>query len=221
MTRTPTLPAQDRAWPLAFARPSSVSAPNRSVRPWSRAKPASVQPMAPLRSAATRLGMPALTRLWAPMDVGAAALHPAEAARLGGGFVDLSPSPVYRKGHAPGAWFVSGARLRDDLKAVPGAGPLVLFSSDARLPPTIWTTCATRRLDPSMWSPAGLAAWVETGFPVETDSVLWASEPDDVYKRPYEGTDNARAAMQAYIDWELQLVAQLANDGVSNFHVIR
>jgi len=27
--------------------------------------------------------------------------------------------------------------------------------------------------------------------------------------------------MQAYIDWELRLVAQLAKDGVSHFHVVR
>jgi len=26
--------------------------------------------------------------------------------------------------------------------------------------------------------------------------------------------------MQAYIDWELHLVAQLANDSISNFHVV-
>ena len=48
-----------------------------------------------------------------------------------------------------------------------------------------------------------------------------ASDPIDAYKRPYEGTDNAREKMQAYIDWELGLVAQLANDGVSRFHVVR
>jgi len=53
------------------------------------------------------------------------------------------------------------------------------------------------------------------------DNPLWASQPDDVYKRPYEGTDSQESAMQAYIDWELQLVAQLANDGISRFHVVR
>ena len=32
------------------------------------------------------------------------------------------------------------------------------------------------------------------------------------YKRPYEGTDNPREAMQAYLDWEYGLVAQLERD---------
>ena len=42
----------------------------------------------------------------------------------------------------------------------------------------------------------------------------------DVYKRPYEGTDNAADAMQAYLDWEYGLVAQLARDGTHGFFVI-
>ena len=41
------------------------------------------------------------------------------------------------------------------------------------------------------------------------------------HKRPYEGTDNSAEAMRAYIDWELHLVAQMANDGIANFRVMR
>ena len=40
------------------------------------------------------------------------------------------------------------------------------------------------------------------------------------YKRPYEGTDNKQAAMQAYLDWEYGLVDQLARDGTHGFYVI-
>ena len=40
------------------------------------------------------------------------------------------------------------------------------------------------------------------------------------YRRPYEGTDNPMDAMQAYLDWEYGLVAQLARDGTHGFHVI-
>ncbi|PTQ07427.1 thiosulfate sulfurtransferase [Sphingomonas oleivorans] len=40
------------------------------------------------------------------------------------------------------------------------------------------------------------------------------------YKRPYEGTDNKAAAMQAYLDWEYGLVDQLARDGTHGFFVI-
>ncbi|MET0388191.1 MAG: rhodanese-like domain-containing protein [Polyangiales bacterium] len=40
------------------------------------------------------------------------------------------------------------------------------------------------------------------------------------YKRPYEGTDNPTAAMQAYLEWEYGLVAQLERDGSHGFFVI-
>ena len=45
-------------------------------------------------------------------------------------------------------------------------------------------------------------------------------DPADRYKRPYEGTDNAREAMQAYLDWEYGLVAQLERDATHGFFVI-
>ncbi|WP_407696217.1 rhodanese-like domain-containing protein [Sphingobium sufflavum] len=43
---------------------------------------------------------------------------------------------------------------------------------------------------------------------------------DGRYKRPYEGTDNRAEAMQAYLDWEYGLVAQLARDGTHGFRII-
>jgi len=44
--------------------------------------------------------------------------------------------------------------------------------------------------------------------------------PAGRYRRPYEGTDNPAAAMQAYLDWEYGLVDQLARDGTHGFFVI-
>jgi len=44
--------------------------------------------------------------------------------------------------------------------------------------------------------------------------------PEGRYKRPYEGTENKAAAMQAYLDWEFGLVAQLERDGSHGFFVI-
>ncbi|MDC6134264.1 hypothetical protein PPH41_42340, partial [Burkholderia gladioli] len=47
-----------------------------------------------------------------------------------------------------------------------------------------------------------------------------ATPRTDRYRRPYEGTDNAAAAMQAYLDWEFGLVEQLGRDGTHHFKVI-
>jgi rhodanese-related sulfurtransferase len=64
---------------------------------------------------------------------------------------------------------------------------------------------------------------LEGGFdgPLETGSTtLPPRGPEGRYKRPYEGTDNRAAAMQAYLDWEYGLVDQLARDGTHGFVVI-
>jgi hypothetical protein len=52
---------------------------------------------------------------------------------------------------------------------------------------------------------------------VEAGEQRLASPRTDRYRRPYEGTDNAQAAMQAYLDWEFGLVAQLKRDGTHHF----
>ena len=44
--------------------------------------------------------------------------------------------------------------------------------------------------------------------------------PEGRYRRPYEGTQNKAAAMQAYLDWEYGLVDQLARDATHGFYVI-
>ena len=103
---------------------------------------------------------------------------------------------------------------------MPGNGPLVLTSNDgdeALFALAEATTSTPRKVAVLN---GGTRAWIESNRSLESDHHSWISQPDDVYKRPYEGTGNAAGAMQAYIDWELQLVTQLANDSVSNFHVV-
>jgi rhodanese-related sulfurtransferase len=133
--------------------------------------------------------------------------------------IDLAASPVFRKGHLPGAVFA----IRADLAGHPrlDGADIVLTSPDglaARLaaPELARAGLRVRVLD------GGTAAWEAAGQGLETglDEARAFSRPDDVYKRPYEGTDNAAAAMQAYLDWEFGLVAQLERDGTHGFSVL-
>jgi len=157
-----------------------------------------------------------------PPDIGAVAIGLDELAGNPAAWtiVDLTRSPAYKAGHIPAAHFVLASRFAADLPLLPGDGGIVLTSEDGAeaLFALADAQAATRR-EVRVLS-GGTSGWTAAGRALETDRHSWISEPDDVYKRPYEGTDNAAGAMQAYIDWELQLVAQLANDSVSNFHVV-
>jgi len=66
----------------------------------------------------------------------------------------------------------------------------------------------------------GNAAWFAADLPTETGWPRLATPATDRYRRPYEGTDAPAEAMQAYLDWEFGLVAQLASDGTHHFNVI-
>jgi 3-mercaptopyruvate sulfurtransferase SseA len=67
----------------------------------------------------------------------------------------------------------------------------------------------------------GTKAWAAAGHTLEQGATQLLSEPIDRYKRPYEGTDNAQVAMQAYLDWEFGLVEQLGRDGTHHFWVLK
>jgi len=62
--------------------------------------------------------------------------------------------------------------------------------------------------------------WSATALERGPDGAPNPRGPEGRYKRPYEGTDNKAAAMQAYLDWEYGLVAQLERDGTHGFFVI-
>jgi rhodanese-related sulfurtransferase len=134
--------------------------------------------------------------------------------------VDLARSPAYRKGHIPNAWFASGPELIRDLKKVPGSGPIVLVSPDGKIAAANLEYARKNVSREILYLVGGTASWKAAGHELETKP-RWLSEPIDVYKRPYEGTENAEKDMQGYIDWEHGLVAQLANDGIAGFHVVR
>jgi rhodanese-related sulfurtransferase len=142
---------------------------------------------------------------------------------LGDGAVvvlDLASSPLHRKGHIPGAWFAIRARLAEAFQRIPEGLPIVLTSSDGRLARLAAAEVEEISDHPVRVLEGGTEAWARTGRRLDTGLVRAASEPEDVYKRPYEGTDNAAEAMQAYLDWEYGLVDQLARDGSHGFFVI-
>ncbi|HEX7760553.1 MAG TPA: rhodanese-like domain-containing protein [Caulobacteraceae bacterium] len=134
--------------------------------------------------------------------------------------IDLGPSPAHRRGHIPGAWFAIRARLAQDLHRLPEGKPLVLTSPDGLLAAFALPELAALTDVTVSVLEGGTAAWTASGRPLEAGMPRAASDPDDIYRRPYEGSDHAAAAKQAYLDWEFGLVEQLAKDGTHGFFVI-
>lgn len=134
--------------------------------------------------------------------------------------VDLARSKTYSQGHIPGAWYASSVELARDLAALQEGPRVVLTSPDGRLAGFNLSHLQAASGREISFLEGGTQAWARAGLPLSTDP-KWLSQPIDAYKRPYEGVDIRRENMQAYIDWELQLIAQMANDGISRFHVVR
>nr|WP_254213279.1 rhodanese-related sulfurtransferase [Burkholderia multivorans] len=136
--------------------------------------------------------------------------------------VDVTASANYVKRHIPGAWFAVRAQLRDALAVIPPATRYVFTCGSSLL-------ARFAAADARAWLPdgaavfvlaGGTAAWIDAALPLESGETRLASPRIDRYRRPYEGTDNAAAAMQAYLDWEYGLVDQLKRDGTHHFSVI-
>ena len=135
--------------------------------------------------------------------------------------IDVTTSANHVKRHIPGAWFALRSQLALALTRMPPAHRYVLTCGSGLLAPY-----AARDLaellgaggDARVWVlEGGTAAWVAAGLPTAHGESHLASPRIDRYRRPYEGADNAPAAMQAYLDWEFGLVAQLERDATHHF----
>lgn len=134
--------------------------------------------------------------------------------------IDLAPSASYVKGHIPGAWFALRSQLSQALAEIGPADRYVL---------TCGTGALARHAVPEVEALTGTATallqggtqgWQRAGLALATDEEALASPRIDRYRRPYEGTDAPRSAMEAYLEWEYGLVAQLDRDGTHFFEVI-
>ena len=134
--------------------------------------------------------------------------------------IDLTTSANHVKRHIPGAWWAVRAQLAQALAVIPPASRYVLTCGSSLLARFAAADLA-RLTDRAVWVlEGGNAAWFAAGLAEAHGDAQLASPRIDRYRRPYEGTDNAHAAMQAYLDWEYGLVAQLGRDGTHHFKVL-
>jgi predicted metal-dependent enzyme (double-stranded beta helix superfamily)/rhodanese-related sulfurtransferase len=134
--------------------------------------------------------------------------------------IDLAPSPAHRRGHIPGARFAIRAQLAAVVAGLPDERRFVLTSPDGALASWAATDLEAVTGSPPWVLEGGTDAWRDAGLPLLQGLEAPLNPPEDVYRRPYEGTDNAVEAMEAYLQWEYGLVDQLARDGTHGFCVI-
>ena len=134
--------------------------------------------------------------------------------------LDFTTSANYVKRHIPGAWFVIRSQLDAALRKLPDAQRYVVTCGSSALARFVAPELAASSGRSVQVLSGGTAAWIEAGMPIESGETRLASPRIDRYRRPYEGTDNAHEAMNAYLEWEYGLVAQLGRDGTHGFRVI-
>jgi rhodanese-related sulfurtransferase len=136
--------------------------------------------------------------------------------------IDLDTSRLFLAGHVPGAaWALradlSSGTVLDHLGWPPR---LVLTSADGILAAFAAAEIPERPGTEVMVLAGGTAGWARSGRPLQAGQGVMLSPLIDFYRRPYEGTGVDAASMQAYLDWEHGLVAQLERDGTHGFTVL-
>lgn len=134
--------------------------------------------------------------------------------------LDFTASANHVKGHIPGAWWTVRSRLALDLPALPDAKQYVVTCGSSALAAFAGPEVAALTSKPVLLLEGGTAAWTAAGLPLAKGETHLASPRIDRYRRPYEGTDAPPEAMNAYLEWEYGLVAQLERDGTHGFFVI-
>jgi rhodanese-related sulfurtransferase len=135
--------------------------------------------------------------------------------------IDCGPSKTYRQAHIPGARFAIRARLPSLLSQLEDeGGRLIVTSPDGALAKLAAKDLQGLTARQPEVLEGGTAAWRAANLPLEAGFERALCPPDDIYRRPYEGSDHPIAAMQAYLDWEFGLVDQLARDASHGFYVI-
>ncbi|MFM2066927.1 MAG: hypothetical protein RLZZ584_1836 [Pseudomonadota bacterium] len=138
--------------------------------------------------------------------------------------LDLGTSAQHVARHIPGAWWLLRSQLAAALAQLQpqlaAACTVVLTCVDGLASRQALPELAAAIGRPLRWLDGGTAAWAAAGGPVEAGEQRLASPRIDRYRRPYEGTDAPRSAMQAYLDWEFGLVAQLGRDATHGFKVL-
>jgi rhodanese-related sulfurtransferase len=130
---------------------------------------------------------------------------------------DVRASEEYAAGHIAGFRHYPGGQLVQEIDmAAPVRGARILLTDRLGVRADMTASWLAQMGWETYVLDGGYDHQLEAGRP----EILPKPDPSHRYRRPYEGTDVAASAMQAYLDWEYGLVDQLRRDATHGFFVI-
>ena len=104
------------------------------------------------------------------------------------------------------------SRIGEALEKIPVDSTVVLTSADGTL-----ARLGASEFEGTAWLEGGTDAWITAGQETAQGEERMATATDDVWLRPYDRGGDVTQAMNAYLEWELALVAQIEADGTTQF----
>jgi len=164
---------------------------------------------------------PALPPLPSVPSISAAELEKRIAASHPPLLLNVGSSKIHRKGHIPGAVWVTRGYLERAKASYPDAKTVVVTAdSDAH-------ACFAAEDAAALWPDAvvfslkgGNPAWQTSGFSPEEGMPTALCAEDDVWYKPYTDINAKPEAMKGYFDWEFGLVERIKKDGDVNFTLV-
>lgn len=130
---------------------------------------------------------------------------------------DVRDAEDHAAGHLPGVRHYPGGQLVQETDmAAPVRGARILLTDEKG----VRADMTASWLAQMGWEVYVLEGGYDGALEIGAPRALPKPDPAHRYRRPYEGTEVAEAAMQAYLDWEYGLVEQLRRDGTHGFYVI-
>jgi rhodanese-related sulfurtransferase len=131
--------------------------------------------------------------------------------------LDLTRSVAFRAGHIAGARHGVRTRLADAIDGLPAHDLLVLTSGD-RLVARYAAAEAAQLTDAEVAVLAGgNDAWRAAGLDLVVGEDGLEASPVDAFLRAYDCTTGVEQAMRDYLDWEVDLINRLDQDGTLPF----
>jgi rhodanese-related sulfurtransferase len=130
---------------------------------------------------------------------------------------DVRAGEDYAAGHIGGFRHYPGGQLVQEIDiAAPVRGARILLTDNMGMRADMTASWLAQM----GWETYVLDGGYDGALEVGPPEVLPKPDPSHRYRRPYEVTDVATRAMQAYLDWEYGLVEQLRRDATHGFFVI-